>query len=499
MLCYKAFHDKSMSLLKRASLALLLGILVGACSFQKSLITGSKTAYGYSWQQELQIGREADPAITAEYGLYDDEELARYVSEVGQRVLEESHMRRPDTPPEYRIDFTFRVLDSPILNAFALPGGYVYVTRGLLAHMENEAQLAMVLGHEIGHVAARHSSQQAFKSQVGQLGLIGGAVVGEVLAGAGAELLQVGSAATQLLLMSYSRGHEHESDELGVEYSAKSGYQAGEGAGFFVTLKRMSDKAGARIPSWQSTHPDPGDRELRILDLANQWSDSLDMTDVGRDPLFAAIDGIVVGANPRQGFVKNNVFLHPDLAFRFPVPSGWELYNLTTKVAMTDPQQQSVVILTLASGASPEDAASEFVTQSQVNVREHRARTINGLDAYYVDASFMQEQQSLRLVAYFIAHGDLIYQFISYTDAGRFNQMSRGLKHAPEGFAVLRDRQVLGIQPNRLQVRAAPRSASLRNFITSIPEPFTDEDVAILNQLQLTSRVDRGYKLKLIQ
>ena len=176
---------------------LIFVLLLSSCSYQRSPITGNKTAYGYSWERELEIGRQSDPAIIAEYGLYDDEAVSEYVIEIGERVLAHSHLRRPETLPEYRIEFTFRVLDSPVLNAFALPGGFVYVTRGILAHMENEAQLAMVLGHEIAHVAARHSSQQAFKNQLSQIGLVGGAVVGEVLAGAGAEMLSIGSQASQ--------------------------------------------------------------------------------------------------------------------------------------------------------------------------------------------------------------------------------------------------------------------------------------------------------------
>ncbi|MGD8415111.1 MAG: M48 family metallopeptidase, partial [Candidatus Latescibacterota bacterium] len=314
----------------RIWVSVTLTLVAVGCSYQRSPITGEKTAYGYSWQEELRIGRQSDPAIVAEYGVYDDEAVTAYVRKVGERVLAESHLRRPDTPEEYRIDFTFRVLNSPILNAFALPGGYVYVTRGLLAHMENEAQLAMVLGHEIGHVAARHSSKQAFKNQLSQIGLVGGAIAGEVLAGAGAELMQIGSAASQLILLSYSRGSESESDELGVEYAAKAGYEAGEGAGFFVTLQRVSEQAGSRIPSWQSTHPDPGDRKTKIRQMAEEWSQQLEMNEVGRDQLLDQIDGIVVGTNPREGFTRNDVFYHPELEFEFPVPSGWTLYNMTT-------------------------------------------------------------------------------------------------------------------------------------------------------------------------
>lgn len=495
---YNLSNYKYLKLLSQVCLAVVIGISATGCSYQRSLVSGNKTAYGYSWERELEIGREADPAIVAQFGVYEDEEVAEYVRVVGQRVLSESHFRRPDTPPQYRIDFTFRVLNSPVLNAFALPGGYVYVTRGLLAHMENEAQLAVVLGHEISHVAARHASRQAFRTQISQIGLIGGAIAGEVLADAGAELLQIGGAASQLLLLSYSRGQESESDELGVEYAAKAGYDAAEGAGFFDTLDRVSQRAGDPIPTWQSTHPDPGQREVTIKELAANWNQQLEMDEVGRDRLLNTIDRIVVGANPREGFVKNNVFYHPDLAFRFPVPRGWTLHNLSARVVMIDPQQQAVVILTLAQGDDLVDVASSFAEKNQLTVQDHGRLAINGLDAYYLEATFARNQQPFRLASYFILYNDLIYQFLGYTDARRFSAMESSLKHPPEGFRSVADPAILNVQPDRLRLVTASRRGQLSSFIGNLPEQFDPEDIAIMNQLQLNSVVSQGHRLKLV-
>ncbi|MDX1740539.1 MAG: M48 family metalloprotease, partial [Rhodothermales bacterium] len=222
---------------------------------QRNPITGNKRAYGYTWEQEKQIGAEADPQIIAQYGMYSDEELSAYVDRIGQKIVEQSHLRRPDTPPEFAgLEFHFRVLDSPVVNAFALPGGYIYLTRGLLAHLKNEAQLAVVLGHEIGHVAGRHASKRALQTQLGQLGLIGGAIVGQELLGLpGQDILSAGSSIAQLLFLRYGRDDERESDELGVEYAALAGYKAEEAAGFFVTLRRLGEQSGHSIPSFMST------------------------------------------------------------------------------------------------------------------------------------------------------------------------------------------------------------------------------------------------------
>ncbi|PSQ90086.1 MAG: peptidase M48, partial [Bacteroidetes bacterium QS_4_64_154] len=156
------------------ALLLLLTVSTGCVSTGLNPVSGNTRAYGYSWAEEVKLGKKADKQIQNQYGVYEDEELQQYVDEVAQEVLAESHIRRPETPQKFReTEFHFRVLDSPVINAFALPGGYVYVTRGLLAHLNNEAQLAVVLGHEIGHVEARHASQQAGRQKLTQGLLIG--------------------------------------------------------------------------------------------------------------------------------------------------------------------------------------------------------------------------------------------------------------------------------------------------------------------------------------
>lgn len=484
---------------RRILILLVLFGLIGSCTVSRSPVTGRKRAYGYSWQQELQIGREADPSIVAEYGVYDDPKLSAYVRGVGERVLAHSDLRRPDTPAEYRIDFTFRVLDSPILNAFALPGGYVYVTRGLVAHLENEAQLAVVLGHEIGHVAARHASQQAFKGQLTQIGVIGGAVLGEVLAGAGGAVLQAGSAASQLLMLSYSRGAETEADQLGVEYAARSGYQAGEAAGFFVTLQRVSEKAGQRIPSWQSTHPDPGDREVKIREMATQWADSVSMTDIGQDRLFAQIENVVIGDNPRQGFVDGQVFYHPDLAFRFPIPNSWKLYNMNTQVVMTDAGQTAMdVVKIIGDATGSADAAAKFRSTNGMTVRSSGSTRVNGLTAQRMRATLVQNNQQYEILTYFIDYGDNVYQFLGYTTPDHYNASEPAFLQSMQGFARLTDRSILTVKPDRLEIITAHRTAQLDSFIGSLPKQFTPDDVAILNQLNLTDRVSSGTELKLV-
>src|SRR5690606_14958355 len=173
-------------------------ILASGCATTTNYVTGEQQRTAYSWADQVQLGRQADQQIAAQFGIYDDPQLAAYVDQVGQSVLRTSAYSDPGTPAEVRsTPFYFRVLDSPVVNAFALPGGYIYVTRGLLAHLDNEAQLAVVLGHEIGHVLGQHAAEQAASAQLGQFGLLGAAILGEVFVGQGVGqgVLEYGGAA----------------------------------------------------------------------------------------------------------------------------------------------------------------------------------------------------------------------------------------------------------------------------------------------------------------
>src|SRR6185436_10592360 len=210
---------------------LIVGFLfISACVTERSPITGKSRAYAFSWSQEQQLGKQANQEIVQQYGLYDDPQLQGYVRQIGERVLAETELRDPKAPAQYQnTPFTFQVLDTDVVNAFALPGGYVYVTRGLLAHLDNEAQLAVVLGHEVGHVAARHAARQALRAQVGQVGLIAGAILGQQVLGESAgQLVNLGGNALQLFMLKYSRDAEREADQLGVKYSATKGYDAAQ-------------------------------------------------------------------------------------------------------------------------------------------------------------------------------------------------------------------------------------------------------------------------------
>lgn len=482
--------------------SVLLILFVGSCTVQKSPITGSKRAYGYSWQQELEIGKEADKQIQQQYGVYNDEQVQEYVERIGQEVLEVSHMRREDTDPKYRnTQFYFRVLNSPVVNAFALPGGYIYVTRGLLAHLKNEAQLAVVLGHEIAHVAARHASQRAFEQQLGQIALIGGAVAGEELLGVpGQSVLQLGSQAAQFLFLSYGRDDERESDQLGVEYAAMKQYEAEDGAGFFSALERISEQSGQSIPSWQSSHPDPSERAKRIPELAQQWEQKgYEQNIQNTDEYMNVINGIIYGQNPREGFTEDGNFYHPDLKFQFDYPDTWEIVNQPTLVAAVNQNQDAISLMQIDSEAdSPEASVMNYVTQDGFTIQSQQPVQQSGLNGYEATAIATTEDGTrYKFLVYAVAYDGNIYRFTNYSLAQKFDDYQSYFKETSYSFAELTDQDKLNREPVRLQTQKLDRSQPLSAFADNLPTDITAEDVAILNQIESDTRIEEGSWIKL--
>ncbi|MEO5602464.1 MAG: M48 family metallopeptidase, partial [Cyclobacteriaceae bacterium] len=255
-------------------------LLLDSCA--KNPVTGKNDFMLMSKGQEVAMGQQSDPEIVSFFGIYESEPIQRFIKEKGQEMVTVSH--RKD------LKYDFKIVDSPVVNAFAVPGGYVYFTRGIMAHFNNEAEFAGVLGHEIGHITARHSAKQYSNAMLGQIGL----VAGSVLSPAFAQYAEMAGQGLQLLFLKFGRDAESQSDKLGVEYSTKIGYDAQEMAGFFSTLDRLSAQSGGgEVPTFLSTHPDPADREVKVAKMAADWKRKLDNADldVNRDSYLKMIDG----------------------------------------------------------------------------------------------------------------------------------------------------------------------------------------------------------------
>lgn len=483
---------------------LLTAVFLTGCSIQKNPVSGNKRAFGYSWSQEVQIGKDADKEITEQFGLYNDEEISTYVVDIGEKVLAESHMRRPETDPQFKeTEFFFRVLDSPVINAFALPGGYVYMTRGLMAHLNNEAQFAVVMGHEIGHVAARHASQRALRQTVGQVAVIGGSVLGqEVLGLPGGTLLDLSSSAAQLLFLRYSRDNERESDELGVEYAAMNQYVASEGAALFTSLKRISENEQQSIPNLLSTHPDPGEREITIPQLAEEWRNrGYDQDIMNHDRYMELIDGMTFGENPREGFGRDGVFYHPELAFQFSIPAEWSLINQRAQVVLLSPDEDAVSIFRIDSESStPQQSVQEITSQEEVDViDEFQTESSNEWEAYVATAhASLEDGTPVTLHIYAVAYEERIYRFISYTNRDSYSSYEENFQEITGSFDHLTDSSILNIQPVRIRAFKAESSGSFSSFLPeTLPMEITPMEVAILNQVELDEQIQQGQWLKI--
>jgi predicted Zn-dependent protease len=482
----------------RAAPLLISALLFYACTTDIVPATGEKRYLGFTWQQEAEIGKQVSKQVAALFGTYRDPKVERYVTDVGNRVLATSHLRRPGTQEQFRnTPVTFGVLDSPIINAMALPGGYIYVTRGMLAHLNNEDQLATVLAHEIGHVTARHAARQAWQQQIGQGLLMGGAILGQGLGLPAQDLLSLGGMAAQLIFLRYSREDELEADKLGVEYASAARYDPSEVIPFFRTLERLQEKEGQGMPSFLATHPNPGDRIQRIRDLTGALQ--RDRRDPADTRYLNTIEGVVVGEDPRQGFVEGNVFYHPELRFRFPVPRGFKVINQPTQVVMVESQNRAMLGFTSSGEKSVDAAAAKFANQPGLRIVERgRMRSANFPAFVVVADGQMQNGQVARVMAYFIEYRGAVYHFLGYTSPQAFGTFRNVFLQTMEGFDEVRDSRILDRQPVRLELLPVSRPGRFRDLVPkNLPPPFTPEEVAILNQVEPNQEIASGRILKI--
>jgi len=475
---------------------LILFALTIIYSCARNPVTGKKEIMLVSEAQELQMGLQSDPGIIAHYGLYQDSIMQKFINEKGKEMGKISH--RPD------LDYQFRILDSPVVNAFAVPGGFVYFTRGIMAHFNNEAEFAGVLGHEIGHITARHSASQMSKQQLyGGLFMVG-MIVSE-------ELRSFGQAAQQglgLLFLKFGRDDESQSDELGVDYSTQVGYDAHEMANFFGVLSRLQKEAGVNIPEWQSTHPDPANRFQKVHQMADEYqaADSKTNYVINRNQYLGMIDGIVFGEDPRQGYVENNNFYHPTLKFQFPVPQGWQIVNSPQMVQMGEPNGKAMMMLTLAQGNSLDAAAQATVEQDQLTVVESAKVNVNGLPAIAMISEQKSQnpntgaEQVIRVITYIIEYEGLYYKFHGLSLAADFNGFYNTFSNTMTNFRTLFDPTKINRLPDIIQIQTAQGNATLGQLLqqSGVNDQKQLNKIAALNNMQLNTTLPAGTRYKML-
>lgn len=421
--------------------------------------------------QEIEIGRDASRAVAESLGLVRDPALQEYVQSLGARLAAASE--RPHLP------WTFRVVDDPTPNAFALPGGYVFVTRGLLTLLTSEAELASVLGHEIGHVTARHSVNQISKAQLAELGLGLGVRWFPNLE----RLAGVASVGLELAFLKYGRDAERQADALGFRYAVGQQYDPREMADVFVALQRENARAGrGTLPNWLASHPAEPERiaavQRRIADLPPATT----ATRVGRDAYLDRIDGLAYGEDPRNGYFSNGEFLHPALAFRVRMPRGWATQNLSSAVLAVDPRREAMVQLTHAGDLSPEDAARRTFAREGVRA-EVAAQRVNGVDAVVAQFVAVVEGGTVRGTAAFYAHGDATLQLVGYAPEAAYARHAAAFRGVIDSFAPLVDARLLDVRPAAVDVVRLAGPTSLADFARGRPGAVPLDELALLNHV----------------
>jgi predicted Zn-dependent protease len=453
-------------------------------------VTGKRELMLLSRADEIALGAQTDAEIVQMYGIYDDTQLNTYVNTLGMHITPHTH--QPDLP------YSFKILDTDVVNAFAVPGGYVYLTRGILAYINSEAEIAGVIGHELGHVNARHTAKMMSQAQLAQLGLQLGSAISETFA----RFAGFTGFGVQLLFLRFSRDHEREADNLGVEYASKTGYDATGMASFFETLERMHPSDGGDIPDWFSTHPNPQDRIKAVRSKTAEWQSRLGFQTykLNKADYIKQLDGLIFGPDPRQGYTDNHIFYHPGMKFQFPVPSECQVNNLPTQVQMISPDQKGIILFTVLSASTLEEAITQFTGNTGATILQREAGNTNGFQSISIHSE-IQGEQPLRLLSNFILFDQSIFVFHGFSSPADFESFaSPFFQPTLKGLKRLTDPNKIGVKPVRIHVQTIQKPVILAEFLTQ--QKITSEQqgtIAIMNGMQLNDRLSPGTQIKVIQ
>ncbi len=446
---------------------------------------------------EAQQGAQYHPEFVAEFGGAMSGPQAAYVQQIGQNIAVQSGLGNTQSA------FTVTLLNSSVDNAFAVPGGYVYITRQLVSLMNNEAELAGVLGHEVGHVAARHSARRQQTAQRNQLLGVLGSVLSGVLLG-NSELGQLGqqlaSTAPQLATLSYSRSQELEADQLGVTYLQRAGYDPRAMGTVLQSLAAQNalDAAiqgrDATVPEWASTHPDPAGRVQNALRLAGGGTGV-----TNRDTFLTRIDGLVYGDDPAQGVIEGSAFIHPELRLSFTAPNGFYMINGTRAVSINGQSGRAQLSTAAYSGNLENYVRQQFQAiggQTPLTPQSLQRTTVNGLPAVYGVARVASGQSNVDVVvfAYEFAR-DQAFHFAAMAQAGGagvFNPMFNSMRRISASEA----QQVV---PRRIDVVTAARGDTVQTLARRMAYDSAQvERFRVLNGLASNAAVVPGEKYKIV-
>ena len=482
-----------------AALAISAALVIcGACATNP--VTGKKQVSLLSEAEEQAIGQQQDAEIRREMGIYADRGLEQYVNEIGQEIARHSH--RPN------LAWTFTIVDSPAINAFALPGGYVYVTRGILAYLDDESELAGVLGHEIGHVTARHAAQAYTRQAEANIGL----QILSIFVPGTRPFADLGATGLSVLFLRNGREAELEADRLGVEYGSVAGYDPAGVPRFLSTLARVAALSDRGIPNWLSTHPDPGARVSKAAPVAGKFV-SADAKKINRDQYLDRIRGIEFGDSPKDGIVRGNEFVHPLLRIGVSFPDGWELTNGASAVVAQEPGTKHFMVLQeveqaplLRQGSGAQggrtiaEAAVEAMRKAGYTVVDGTMQNINGNQAHVgVYRGTAKDVGKVVMRAAHIAVGRQMYVVAGFAPETEFDVVDRDFKPALQTFRQLSQQEAANIKPNRLEFYTVQKGDSWQSIAVrqggSIVNAAT---LAIMNDREVSAQPQPGDRVKII-
>lgn len=464
---------------------------VNACSTNPA--TGKSQFAGLmSPQQENQIGSEEHQKIMAEFGEYNDPEIKAYVQAIGERVSRDTE--RPD------VKYKFFVLDSPIVNAFALPGGYVYISRGLLALADNEAELSAVLAHEIGHITGRHSAERYSKGVVTSLGA---AVLSAAVGQQGVS--QALSLGANLYLSSYSRKQESEADSLGLRYMTNGGYDVSGMPSFLKSMQshttleaQLDGKTAAQGTNYFSTHPATGDRVALTLSEARAYPAG---GSVNRDAYLNKIDGIIYGDSARQGFIRGQSFIHPEIGLAFDAPQDFTIKNQPSHVVASN-SNGAVIIFDMASNEGVKDPAT-YISQAWMKedtVQNLQRTSVNGLPAATAQFKGTINGKAATILLMSIQWNDkTIARFQVAIPQNASASLIDGLKRSTYSLRRINAADKKAYAPYRVKIVTAKAGDTAQSLAEK--QPFNTLSVdrfRILNGLSTRDQVVAGNRYKVI-
>lgn len=476
-------------------LAALLCALLLACATNP--VTGRQEVVLMSPEREAAVGKQAAAQVAEQMGLVEDPALVAYVGQLGARVAAAS--------PRKDVPFQFAIANMAETNAFALPGGYVYVSRGLLALARSEDELANVLAHEVGHVAARHAAQRETRALgVGLLAILGTVAAGVLGGDAAASAVgQLGQLAGAGLIASYSRDQERQADEVGQTMAKAAGFDP---AGMSTFLGALDGEVTLRLgqprrPTFLDSHPATPERVTSAGTRAQALGSRGGLAPVAaRSAFVARLEGMLVDEDPAEGVVRDATFLHPDLDLRLVFPDGWAVQN--GKQAVGAQEREGAALLVLGAqerGSDPRAAAEKFVNANaqSLEVVEHGAFSGAGVPGYRARARVATQQGTAGADFFWLAHGGVVYRLQGLASAQGFSSFAPHFERTAKSFRPLTSAERAGIRERRLHVASARAGESLAALAERSGNVWRIEQVALANGLEPGAKLAAGQRIKL--